>query len=271
MSSSKIKSCRRAFTLIELLVVIAIIAILAAMLLPALSSAKAKAQKMSCLNNLKQLGLAWNMYCLDNGGKLPSCAPYHPVAGLSNLEAWAIGNAQTLPQDPAYGQVDSGVLDPTNASCITRGTLFPYSGSKGIYRCPLDHRTVQGVPYVRSYSMNNWMNGCSPVLWIPGLDPARKVYKRDTDLPAPSKLFVFVDDDPASVNDALFTVVMDSNWGMHDLPSRLHKTAYPLSFADGHVEAFRFMSQDTQGGVLASGVTPNQDVIQLKNAAYLPW
>ena len=110
------KSCA-AFTLIELLVVIAVIAILAALLLPALSSAKAKARKIACENNLKQLVTAWTMYCGDNAGTLPSCVPYHvPIA--TNLNAWVLGNAQTEPQDPSYGQLDAGGSDATNSACI---------------------------------------------------------------------------------------------------------------------------------------------------------
>ena len=104
---------------------------------------------------------------------------------------------------------------------------------------------MAGVPYVRSYSMNNWMNGFSPAEWIAGLDPSRKVYKRDSDIPSPSRLFVFIDEDQASINDALFVVIMDPCWYMNDIPSRSHKTAYPLSFADGHSEAFKLLCQDT--------------------------
>ncbi len=254
------KQARSGFTLMELLVVIAIIAILAALLLPALSAAKAKTQQSICLNNLKQLATAWTIYYGDNDGRLASCVPYHlPIA--DNTNAWVLGNAQTAPQDAGYGQLDPGVMDATNPACLARGTLFAYTKSLGIYRCSRDYRAVDGVPYVRTYSMNNWMNGISPALWVDGLDISRQVYTKDSSLPAPAKLFVFVDEDQTSINDAMFTVVIDPGYGMYDLPTRSHKTAYPLSFADGHVETFKFL--------YANDGTANEDAINLRNAAYI--
>ena len=256
------RQTRSGFTLVELLVVIAVIAILAALLLPALSSSKAKAKRMVCLDNLKQLATAWTIYNGDNNGRLASCVPYHPPLA-TNLNAWVLGNAQTVPQDPSYRQLDVGVVDATNAACVTRGTLFPYTKSPGIYRCSLDNRDLDGVPYVRSYSMNNWMNGISPALWIDGLDPSRKIYQKDSDIPAPSQLFVFMDEDPAGVDDAMFAVIIDPGYGMINIPTRIHRTAYPLSFADGHAESFKWLYAD---------INPDdQDVINLRNAAYISW
>jgi prepilin-type N-terminal cleavage/methylation domain-containing protein len=251
---------RAGFTLIELLVVIAIIAVLAALLFPALSAAKGNAKRMVCLNNLKQLATAWTLYNGDSGGQLVSCVPYHlPVA--TNLNAWALGNAQTAPQDPTYGQLDPGAVDATNPACITRGELFPYTKAPAVYRCSLDDRSLGGVPYVRTYSMNNWMNGLSPADWLPDLSDTNEVYTRESALPAPARLFVFIDEDQDSINDAMFVVILDPGYGMNDFPTRSHKTAYPLSFADGHAEAFKWYSSD---------VNPDaQDVINLQNAAYV--
>ena len=125
--------------------------------------------------------------------------------------------------------------------------------------------------------MNNWMNGMSPANWYSGLDASRTVYTKDTSLPSPSKLFVFIDEDKESINDALFVVIIDSGWYMNDVPSRAHKTTYPLSFVDGHVDAFKFLCGDTKTWTAtdaypqetASDGSINQDLINLRNAAYV--
>ena len=250
----------RAFTLVELLVSIAIIGILAALLLSAIAGAKAKAQRTVCLNNLKQLAVAWTIYCNDDHGNLPSCVPHHqPYA--TNLDAWVLGNAQTVPQDPKYGELDPGGIDATNAQCILRGSLYNNTRSSGIYRCSLDRRELDGVPYVRTYSMNNWMNGISPVEWIKELDASREPYRRESELPAPARLFVFIDEDISTINDGMFAVIIEKGYGLNDLPTTAHKSAYPLSFADGHCEMFKWLG--------APGFTDHVDADQLRNVAYI--
>ena len=205
---------------------------------------------------------------------LPSCIPYHrPIA--TSRDAWVLGNAQTVSQYESYGQLDPGVSDAINPHCLSQGTLFPYAPSPPVYRCPQDRRTLNGVRYVRSYSMNNWMNGLSPAVWSSNLDPSRRVYRRDSELPSPAKLFVFVDEDPGTINDALFVVIMDPGSYMNDIPSRAHKRTYPLSFADGHTEAFKFLCRDTMSWQpgnanpeeISSDGTVNRDIINLRNAA----
>ena len=119
----------RAFTLIELLVVIAIIAILAAMLLPALSAAKEKAQRTQCVNNCKEIGLATHLYLTDNRDKMPFPNWNPPwVAGwlYDPSTASAVPDLFTAPYN----------VNPVRA--YEGGQLWQYLKNMKIYRCPLD-------------------------------------------------------------------------------------------------------------------------------------
>ena len=234
-------SCRtrsRAFTLIELLVVIAIIAILAAMLLPVLGKAKQKAQGIQCINNLRQLTLAWILYTGDYSDRIPANAGVGTVATTIpvpqttlNLGIWVHGQMGGL---SFWG-------GETLPELIQAGSLFPYAKTVGIYKCPADQKTGQpgtanrNLLTTRSMSMNAFMN---PLGSTPGSGVAR-IYKKQSDIVAPTPVdcWVFIDESPGTVNDGYFLCdpfVNSTEWV--DLPAAYHNGAGGIAFADGHAQ-----------------------------------
>jgi len=279
---STVNAGRRGFTLIELLVVIAIIAILAAMLLPALSRAKLKAQGTGCMNNTKQLMLAWRLYAEDNGDVLPFA--YATVANLPR-KPW-------VPSGPGFDRNTAPGMerDPGNWNydiTIKASPIWQYCGnSVAIWHCPADTTfgiTPQGlrVPGVRSISMNNWVggNGDTPPLYKGFWGTAGNwvVFTKLTAMirPGPSMTFVFLDERQDSLNDGYFVTEMDgypnlASTKIIDYPASYHGGAAGFSFADGHSEIHKWRDPRTTPplkGVLQLNVTSpnNQDVFWMQD------
>ena len=241
------------FTLIELLVVIAIIAILAAMLLPALAKSKTKAQGIMCLGNTKQLMLVWRMYVEDNADRLPFAYVEDNPANRNYPFAWVHGiNEINTPT-----KQDNWDPDTT----LKKGAIWPYAGnSLQIYKCPADHTMAQissgprrgeKVPWVRSLSMNAWM-GMNEGQYTWFGDSTFKAFLKMSDLavPGPARIWVMIDEHPASINDGFFVVDMKgypnpSAATLPDFPSSLHARAGGMTFADGHSEIHKWVDSRT--------------------------
>lgn len=249
-------TCATAFTLIELLVVIAIIAILASLLLPALGKAKAKAQGIQCLSNMRQLGLAWIMYTLEHEDRVP---PNTWREDANPNLTWVAGWL-TLDGGDNLGFPGINNPDNTNELYLRRSLLAPFGAdSVGIWKCPADKAlsTIGGkrYPHVRTMSMNQWIGdydartGREWEPWTPGF----RIIKKVTEMidPAPAKTYVLLDERDDSINDGYFAVTLDGFQNpklinIVDYPSAYHNGAGGFSFADGHAEIHRWLDARTK-------------------------
>jgi prepilin-type N-terminal cleavage/methylation domain-containing protein len=266
-SPDRARTKASAFTLIELLVVIAIIAILAALLLPALTTAQQKAQGIQCMNNHRQLALAWRMYAEDNHDLLVYASDY-PGNWQINSQvldqyAWTLTHMDFDPNNQGNWDINYDMV---------KRPLWPYtSKNPAIYKCPSDKSFLivdgEQKPRVRSMSMNLYVGGFDGTDggW-PWAHPYR-VYTKLTEIDVPTKIFVFLDMREDSVNWGNFMTCMEgyspSDPSQYcfdgDYPGMYHHLACGFSFADGHSELKRWRDARTMPP-LTAGANPLFDV-----------
>jgi prepilin-type N-terminal cleavage/methylation domain-containing protein/prepilin-type processing-associated H-X9-DG protein len=212
---------RRGFTLVELLVVIGIIALLIAILMPALGRARQQAQRVQCLSNLRQIGMATIMYCTDNKGWFPRAA-----AG----------------GEPTFASVYDDFIYWQAGRDPNQGALVKYLGrtfNPNLFTCPSDHVDTHLNGYRFSYTMNELMGGLKPVLQS-DLHTRIKI----TQVKRPAEKIMFIDESSETIDDGCWAPHHYALDGHNLISNRHDKVAEKSSdpnagngnalFTDGH-------------------------------------
>ena len=288
-------NCADGFTLIELLVVMASVAILAMLLLPALAGTKPSSQSFQCMENERQLVLAWQMYAQDNNDLLPpNDYPYlttyatASAATQATMKNWVVGT-MAQPLDATDYPARNGKSELLDANTL----LSPYITNRAVYRCPADNYidSTSHAVHVRSYSMNSavgtlWYSAISqsqpvgqPVNggWLSGssFNANQKTWltygkMSSFSRPGPANTFVIMDENPYSINDGSIVIAAAASPGhtyLIDFASANHNGAAVISFADGHVLTHKWLDARTynpagfiqpgKGGVITMTPTPD--------------
>jgi prepilin-type N-terminal cleavage/methylation domain-containing protein len=258
---------RGAFTLLELLTVMAVIAVLAGILLPALSQARERARAIGCLNNTRQLLVAWQLYAGDNAERLPYNVGMAGSSFRTDLN-WV--------NDVMTWDLSS---DNTNLATLTQASLGPLvGGNAAVYHCPSDQalssiQVAAGwTARVRSYSMNA-MVGDAGAFSTNGFNvnnPGYAQFFKITQIPRPTDIFVFLDEHPDTISDGYFlnqapqygsgsgnaygVPIIPAEW--QHLPASYHNRATAFSYADGHSELHRWSQPGTVIAPLPDAVSP---------------